>query len=195
LEEYIVTNQSHSNAEQDANGVLASLILLGSFVIILGIIMANSRPVPGSSPPTAAAVIAAQETVPPATPEPPTATAVPTSTPLPPTSAVPTTALAAAPASAYDPALVSQGQSLFVLCSACHGPDARGVPNLGKNLVESEFVRSLSDTELANFVKMGRPIWDPANTTGLDMPPKGGNPAMTDEELMAIIAYIRSLQS
>ena len=93
----------------------------------------------------------------------------------------------------YDPALVSEGEQLFALCAACHGPDARGLPNLGKDLVESEFVAGLTDEALLEFIKTGRPIWDPLNTTGLDMPGKGGNPAMTDEEILAIIAYVRLL--
>jgi mono/diheme cytochrome c family protein len=95
----------------------------------------------------------------------------------------------------YDPAQVSQGAALFMQCAACHGPDARGIPNLGKNLVESEFLHSLTDEELLAFIKTGRPLWDPLNTTGIDMPPKGGNPAITDEEILAIIAYIRSLST
>ena len=94
----------------------------------------------------------------------------------------------------YDPALIAAGETAFAsLCAACHGADARGLPNLGLNLVESAFVRSLSDTELRQFIIMGRPIWDPANTTGVDMPPRGGNPALSNEDILAIIAYIRSL--
>ena len=35
---------------------------------------------------------------------------------------------------------------------------------------------------------------DPLNTTGVGMPSKGGNPALTDEDLYDIVAYIRTLQ-
>lgn len=94
----------------------------------------------------------------------------------------------------YDLETVNLGATMYTAaCSACHGADAHGVPNLGKDLVESEFVHSVSDAELLNFIKMGRPIWDAANTTGIDMPPKGGNPALTDEQILAIITYIRSI--
>jgi len=48
---------------------------------------------------------------------------------------------------------------------------------------------------LIGFIKSGRPIWDAANTTGLDMPPKGGNPALSDEDLRKIVAYIRALHA
>lgn len=141
-------------------------------------------------------------------PAPPTATREPSSpTPLPPTNtsvpptSTPESASAAEAAdstslvSAYDPEVVEQGQTLFVTCSACHGVDARGLPNLGKDLVASEFVGGLSDADLLTFVKTGRPVWDSANTTGVDMPPKGGNPAFTDDQLLSIIAYIRTLRA
>ena len=78
-------------------------------------------------------------------------------------------------------------------CAACHGPDAKGLPNLGKDMTISEFIGGSSDAELLAFVKTGRPISDPANTTGVDMPPKGGNPALSDQDLADIIAFIRTL--
>ncbi len=93
----------------------------------------------------------------------------------------------------YDPSLVEHGESLFILCGACHGPDGMGITGLGKNLVDSEFVHGLSDTELVEFIKTGRPVWDPENTTGVDMPALGGNPALTDDDVLAVVAYIRSL--
>ncbi len=96
-------------------------------------------------------------------------------------------------ATAYDAELVALGEQQFTLCAACHGADARGVPNLGKDLIDSEFVQSLTDEELLDFIKTGRPIWDPMNTTGVDMPPRGGNPSLTDDDILAIIAYIRTL--
>lgn len=86
------------------------------------------------------------------------------------------------------------GHDLFVAsCSACHGANAEGMPGLGKPLKSSEFVANLSDDELIAFVKQGRPIWDPNNTTGVDMPPKGGNPALSDEQLKEIVRYLRSI--
>jgi hypothetical protein len=50
------------------------------------------------------------------------------------------------------------------------------------------------DAELLEFVKTGRPVGDPLNTTGVDMPPKGGNPALSDVQILDIIAHIRTLQ-
>lgn len=87
------------------------------------------------------------------------------------------------------------GKELFTgTCMACHGEGGIGIEGLGKNMVTSEFIRGLSDAELLAFVKTGRSMSDPANTTGVDMPLKGGNPALTDDDILDIIAYIRQLE-
>jgi disulfide bond formation protein DsbB len=87
------------------------------------------------------------------------------------------------------------GETLFQnTCAACHGSDAKGLPGLGKDLTTSEFVKGLSDAELVAFITEGRPVDDPANTRGVAMPPKGGNPDLTDEDLFDIVAYIRTLE-
>ena len=78
-------------------------------------------------------------------------------------------------------------------CALCHGAEGEGKARLGKALIASSFVNSLSDEELVEFLKEGRPSWDPANERGIDMPPKGGNPALTDENLMEIVTYLRTL--
>ncbi len=83
--------------------------------------------------------------------------------------------------------------SYATYCVACHGPGATGVQGLGKTWVGSEFINSMTDDELVAFVKVGRPATDPANTTGVDMPPKGGNPALTDQQLYDLVAYMRVL--
>lgn len=79
-------------------------------------------------------------------------------------------------------------------CAGCHGPNGEGVEGLGKAWTTSAFIRDSSDDELLAFIKTGRPIGDPANTTGVDMPPKGGNPALTDEDLQNMVAFMRTLQ-
>ena len=79
-------------------------------------------------------------------------------------------------------------------CVSCHGPDAKGLPALGKDLTTSEFFKTTPDVDLVAFVTHGRPPSDPANTTGVDMPPKGGNPALTEQDLKDIVSYLRTLQ-
>jgi len=89
---------------------------------------------------------------------------------------------------------VARGHDLFKgTCATCHGPEAEGMPKLGKNLHDNAFVRGESGEALVAFLKQGRPATHPDNTTRVDMPPKGGNPALTDEDLKAIVAYLRSI--
>lgn len=89
----------------------------------------------------------------------------------------------------------TNGLTLFNgTCIACHGEGGVGVEGLGKPFVNSEFIGGLSDADLVAFVTTGRPTSDPANTTGVDMPAKGGNPALTEADLYDIVAYLRTLQ-
>jgi disulfide bond formation protein DsbB len=106
--------------------------------------------------------------------------------------AVPESEPAGDQSSAGDPAA---GQQMFVqTCAACHGPQGRGIEGLGKDMAVSEFIATHSDAELVDFIKVGRDPSDPLNTTGVAMPPKGGNPSLTDEDLLDIVAYIREIQ-
>ncbi len=88
----------------------------------------------------------------------------------------------------------AHGEELFVTCLACHGEGGVGIEGLGKDMTSSEFIQNQSEQELLDFIKIGRTTSDPENTTGVDMPPKGGNPALSDDDLLDIIAYIRSIQ-
>ncbi len=91
-------------------------------------------------------------------------------------------------------ALVAAGEAHYQkTCATCHGKEAQGLPKLGKNLHDNQFTKDLSDAELVEFLKKGRPAWDPLNEQGVDMPPRGGNPALTDQNLAEIVAYLRTL--
>jgi mono/diheme cytochrome c family protein len=90
---------------------------------------------------------------------------------------------------------VAAGQKRFLqTCAICHGLDGKGSPGLGKNLHSNQFVQGRSDDGLVEFLKVGRPASDPQNDRGIDMPPRGGNPALQDGDLRLIGAYLRSLQ-
>ena len=107
-------------------------------------------------------------------------------------------AAAQAPAPTATPAApagdAEAGKALFATtCAACHGPEGKGVQGLGKDMTTSTFIAGLSDQELMDFVKVGRAPGDPLNTTGVLMPPKGGNPALNDAQLADIIAFIRTI--
>lgn len=86
------------------------------------------------------------------------------------------------------------GAEIFTTCAGCHGPDARGIQGLGKDLHNNAFLAGMNDDEAVAFLKTGRPATHELNTTGVDMPPKGGNPAYTDQDLYDIVAYIRTLE-
>ena len=89
----------------------------------------------------------------------------------------------------------AHGKTVFTqTCASCHGPAGQGIQGLGKDFTKSEFVKSQNDQQLVEFVKKGRPANDPANTTKVDMPPKGGNNALSDKDLQDVVAFIRTLQ-
>jgi mono/diheme cytochrome c family protein len=89
---------------------------------------------------------------------------------------------------------VGSGQALYEAnCTACHAEGGVGIEGVGKPLVGSEFVAGLSDTELVEFLVVGRDTADPLNTTGILKPPRGGNPSLTEEDLALIVEYLRSL--
>ena len=91
---------------------------------------------------------------------------------------------------------IASGTKLYASsCAACHGADARGLKGNGKALVNSAFCESLDDDSMLAFIKRGRDPGDPANTTGVGMPAKGGNPALSDDDILDIIEYLRSLRT
>ena len=100
---------------------------------------------------------------------------------------------AATPASSGDAA---RGKPVFLgTCASCHGMEGVGIKSQGANLVASDFVGKLDDTALLAFVKKGRQPFDADSTMHLAMPAKGGNPILTDQNLLDTIAFIRSLRS
>ena len=91
---------------------------------------------------------------------------------------------------------VAHGQKLYQqTCAFCHGGDAKGMRGLGKGLLGNEFIAARSERELVDFLKIGRRPDDPGNDTGVDMPPRGGNQGLRDEDLAAIAAYLKTLPS
>ncbi len=78
-------------------------------------------------------------------------------------------------------------------CATCHGPQGQGLPGLGKNLTTSQFVESQSLDDFVAFLKIGREAGHPENTTGIAMPPRGGNPALTDDQLRSIAQFVKDL--
>jgi disulfide bond formation protein DsbB len=102
----------------------------------------------------------------------------------------------AAPAQAAFVADAKQGQALWMAtCRSCHGPGGEGITGQGKDIRGSEFIAGKTDRELVAFIKVGRMPFDPLNTTGIQMPPRGGNPLLKDDDLAHIVAYVRSFKA
>lgn len=88
---------------------------------------------------------------------------------------------------------VAKGQELFnATCASCHGKDAEN-PSVGKDLKDNTFVKDNSESELVTFVEKGRSASDPDNTTDTDMPPKGGNPSLSEDDIKDIVSYLKSI--
>ena len=92
-------------------------------------------------------------------------------------------------------AAYARGRELFIAkCTSCHGEKGEAKEGGGKDIGVSDFVAAASDEELLKFITTGRPVSDPLNTSGIDMPPKGGNPDLNDKKILDIIVYVRGLQ-
>ncbi|MBX3315731.1 MAG: c-type cytochrome [Phycisphaeraceae bacterium] len=104
-------------------------------------------------------------------------------------------ALEAAGGDAELAAFIAKGNAIFhTSCVACHGREGVGIAGNGKALASNAFIQSLDEDGLFEFLSKGRSPTDPLNTTGIQMPPKGGNPAMSEDDILDVIAYLRTLQ-
>ena len=100
---------------------------------------------------------------------------------------------------AIDPSLdaeleLDSGRQLFLAtCAACHGASGQGMPNQGPDLRPSQFIARTPDADLVAFIAKGRTPGEPGSTTGLPMPPRGGNAALSDRDLGLVVKYMRTL--
>ena len=83
------------------------------------------------------------------------------------------------------------GEKIFAgACATCHGLKGEGVPGLSQGITQSQLTAAKTDQELVEFIKAGGvPGEAPV------MPPKGGLPSLSDQNLFDIVAYIRMLQT
>ena len=88
-----------------------------------------------------------------------------------------------------DPAEIVAGEKLYnQTCVACHGPAGKGaIPGVA-DLTKSDGALAKSDDVLFKSIKEG--FQSPG--AALAMPPNGGNPALKDEDIRALLAYLRS---
>ena len=93
----------------------------------------------------------------------------------------------------YDAEMIDAGGQIYnTYCTVCHSSDSVNA-GLGVNLENNEYIMLHEDDELIEFITVGRLPWDEDNTTGMTMPAGGGNPDLTDEDLLNIVAYLRTL--
>ena len=89
---------------------------------------------------------------------------------------------------------IAHGQQLAgESCSSCHGQSFEGVKSLGPALVDNHFIQDHTDDEIIEFIKDGRSKDAPDSETGIAMPPYGGNPRLTDDDLADIVLFLRTL--
>jgi cytochrome c oxidase subunit 3 len=79
-------------------------------------------------------------------------------------------------------------------CRSCHGAAGEGVPGKGTVLNTSTYVRNHGDKELEHFVMKGRPASSPESVLHLDMPAMGGNPMLKENDIVDVVAYLRTLE-
>jgi mono/diheme cytochrome c family protein len=101
---------------------------------------------------------------------------------------------AACPPPDVTPAAIKDGDSIFHgpgLCMACHGQDAKGMPNMGANLTDEKWLHSKGTyDDIVKQIMTG--VTAKESTTGTVMPPKGGS-SITDAQVKAVAAYVWSL--
>ena len=111
-----------------------------------------------------------------------------------PTDATSTTSAGATTSSPSALTGAARGEEIFnSTCIACHGIGGVGIEGLGKPLTTSTFVAGLTDAELLAFLIVGRTETERLNTTGMLMPPRGGNTALTDADLANVVLYLRAI--
>lgn len=91
-------------------------------------------------------------------------------------------------------AMVQEGNDIFHgagICSSCHGANGAGLPNLGANLTDTEWLHSDGSYDaIVQTIMNG--VTAEESTTGVPMPPKAGT-TITDDQVKAAAAYVWSL--
>jgi mono/diheme cytochrome c family protein len=91
-------------------------------------------------------------------------------------------------------AMVDQGKTIFEgagICTSCHGPAGEGIPNLGGNLTDSDWVHSDGSYE-ALVATITNGVTAEASTSNVPMPARGGT-NITDDQVRAAAAYVWTL--
>lgn len=79
-------------------------------------------------------------------------------------------------------------ETYFRTCVVCHGDDGSGTMPGVSDLADSETL--FRDSEKAIVARLGTGIQRPG---GISMPPRGGDPDLTDEQLLIVLRYVKQL--
>lgn len=91
-------------------------------------------------------------------------------------------------AGAEQPASVQAGEAVYgQTCVACHGEDGTGAIPSAPDFTRPDGVLSKSDEVLLRHVK--EDYKSPGSR--MAMPPRGGNPGLTDRDLKSALLYIK----
>ncbi|MDT8435998.1 MAG: c-type cytochrome [Gemmatimonadota bacterium] len=90
--------------------------------------------------------------------------------------------------------MVAKGKTIYAgagICSSCHGPAGAGIPNLGANLTDAEWLHS--DGSYDGIVKtVTAGVTAQASSSGVPMPAKGGT-NISEDDVKAVAAYVWTL--
>ncbi|MCL7971277.1 MAG: cytochrome c [marine benthic group bacterium] len=91
-------------------------------------------------------------------------------------------------------AMIEEGKGIYSgagICMSCHGPAGEGIPNLGANLVDDEWIHiDGSYEQIVENIMSG--VTAQESSSGVPMPAKGGT-AITDDQVKAVAAYVWTL--
>jgi len=94
------------------------------------------------------------------------------------------------------PAMVEEGKGIYSgagICMSCHGAAGEGIPNLGANLVDDEWLHIDGSYEsIVQNILEG--VTAQESSSGVPMPAKGGT-AITDDQVKAVAAYVWTLSN
>lgn len=91
-------------------------------------------------------------------------------------------------------AMVDEGKTVFEgagICASCHGPSGEGIPNLGGDLTDDEWLHSDGSYEGIVETVMGG-VTAEASSSGVPMPERAGT-NISDDQVRAAAAYVWTL--
>jgi len=92
------------------------------------------------------------------------------------------------------PAMVEEGKGIYNgagICMSCHSATGEGIPNLGANLTDDEWLHIDGSYEsIVENILEG--VTAQESSSGVPMPAKGGT-AITDDQVAAVAAYVWTL--